>query len=205
MPLPTSPMIPTGSLLAVGLAVMLSACNPGSLDYLQNGGDDGSAEGDVPRWVDGEAVPEGSGGGKGSGGAIGSGGATTLDADLHPADVASDVRDPSPECNGVADSKICWYVGRAGDSCATSCASHGGTSSQAASHVGNATQGGSAQECSRLLSVLGLSGPLISTARAEDEGVGCAVALGLHWYVTSPAYSDVAKIASVQLVCGCLR
>jgi hypothetical protein len=136
---------------------------------------------------------------------VGSGGATAVnpDADPDPVDAFVDVREPPPRCGGVSDSQICWYLGKSGESCATTCATRGGSSPQAAAHVGNGSQGGSAQECSRLLSLLGISGSVLSAT--ADEGVGCAVALGLHWYVTSPAYSDNARLASVQVVCGCLR
>lgn len=149
----------------------------------------------------------GSGGARGTGGVAGGGGATGLpmDAGSSGTDAIPDVSDPLPRCGGVADSEICWYLGRAGDSCVTSCAGHGGTSSLTASHIGNAAQGGSAQECGRLLSLLDGSGTVLSTSRSEDEGVGCVVALGLHWYITSPAYSDSARITGVERLCGCLR
>lgn len=147
----------------------------------------------------------GRGGIVGTGGVVGSGGAISVrpDAELKPADALVDVGEPA--CGGVADAQICWYLAKSGESCATFCAFHGGASPQAASHVGIASQGGSAQECGRLLSLLGTSGTVFSISRSDGEGAGCGVALGIHWYVMSPAYSENARVSNAQLVCGCLR
>jgi hypothetical protein len=162
----------------------------------------------------GASGAEGLGGALGSGGAIGgaggdisgSGGATgPLGSGGSPSDARPNPDGPDRRCEGVDDSSICWYLGREGESCASTCASHGGCSPQAASHVGVTSQGGSSRECSRLFGLLGMSGPMLSGTRSDGMGLGCVLAEGLHIWLSSPPYSDTAQAAKIQLVCGCLE
>jgi hypothetical protein len=141
----------------------------------------------------------------GAGGTTGSGGTGGAPADASPDSVAAGADAASFRCDGVERSGICWYLGNPGDSCATTCASHGGNSPEAASHVGVASQGGSASECGRLLGLLGLPGTVQTGTRSDGIGLGCVVALGLHIWLSSPPYSDSARFANIQLVCGCLE
>jgi hypothetical protein len=132
-------------------------------------------------------LPPGTGGAS-SGGTMGTGGSS------------------SGGCAGVLDSEICWYYGAIGESCATTCATHGGPSPQAASHVGIASQGGSLTECTRLLGLLGMTGTVNSGTRSDGQGVGCHVFTGpAYWWLSSPAYSDTARLSNVRIVCGCVQ
>jgi hypothetical protein len=192
---------------------------PGSGGVPDSGGDLGSGGGP------GRGGDLGSGGVSGNGGISGSGGTIPGPADVR-ADVPedkpagsdgsdgsdsadgpekADVSDTPAACSGVADSHICWYLGRSGDSCATTCATHGGTAAQAASHVGNASQGGSADECARLFGLLGATGSVLTGTRSDGQGLGCCALPGMHVYLTSPPYSDSAKYGGIQVVCGCVR
>jgi hypothetical protein len=174
----------------------------GSGAFSDDGGDSGAVEGSGGvTGSGGSAGTLGSGGEPGSGGAPGSGGTVTVpDA----ATDAADARPPRP-CAGISDSGICWYLGRAGDSCANACANHGGTSPQAASHVGTSAQGGSLSECARLLSLLGVRASVAEGNRSDGLGFGCHVFGNDPWWLTSPPYNDTSKSAAVQIVCGCVQ
>jgi hypothetical protein len=112
----------------------------------------------------------------------------------------------SPGCAGILDSGICWYYGGLSASCATTCATHGGSSPQAPSHVGIASQGGSLSECTRLLGLLGMTGTVNSGTRSDGQGVGCHVFSGAaFWWLSSPAYSETASLSNVRIVCGCVQ
>jgi collagen type III alpha len=141
----------------------------------------------------------------GTGGTTGSGGTGAAPADASPDSVTPGADTASFRCDGAERSGICWYLGNPGDSCATTCAFHGGNSPEAASHVGVTSQGGSASECGRLLGLLGLPGTVQTGTRSDGIGLGCVVALGLHIWLSSPPYSDSARFANIQLVCGCLE
>jgi len=165
------------------------------------GGDRGSGGGSG-----GVTGTGGSGGSTGAGGKPGAGGMTGSGGTVTMPDAASDARRDAPRpCAGVADSEICWYLGRAGDSCANACANHGGTSAQAPSHIGTPAQGGSLSECSRLLSLLGIQTQVTSGTRSDGLGFGCHLFGSEPWWLTSPAYSDTVKNPVVQFVCGCLQ
>lgn len=109
-------------------------------------------------------------------------------------------------CSGVVDSDICWRLGNLGASCADTCMSSGGTSPNAAKHVGTSTQGGSLAECRRLLGLLGITNNVITVA--IDQGLGChhkpAMPLPYAW-ASSPAFSDTASSPDASILCGCLR
>jgi hypothetical protein len=109
-------------------------------------------------------------------------------------------------CAGMLDSGICWYYGALGASCATTCATHGGSSPQTPSHVGIASQGGSVAECTRLLGLLGITGTVNSGTRSDGQGVGCHVfPAAQSWWLSSPAYSETASLTNVRIVCGCVQ
>jgi hypothetical protein len=188
----------------------------------------GLGSGGVDAGLAGSGGESGSGGDLGRGGAFGSGGelgsgdvsgnggtSGHWDSSVDLADVPIDLPQDGPDrtdavdmaasCAGVADSQICWYLGKSGDSCAMTCASHGGTAARAASHIGVASQGGSPEECGRLFGLLGVSGPVVSGTRSDAVGVGCFTLLGLHVYLTAPPYADSARYSGAQIVCGCVR
>lgn len=154
--------------------------------------------------------PSGDGGSAGgTGGMTGTGG-TGGGSEVPPRDAGPDAPAAPPDtaplrCTGILDSGICWYLGKSGDSCARTCVSHGGTSPQAASHVGISSQGGSLSECRRLLGLLGVQGTVLSATRSDDTGLGCLTTLGLCVWLSSPAYSDSSALTNAQLVCGCLQ
>jgi hypothetical protein len=137
----------------------------------------------------------GAGGASGSGGS-GSGGALSLDGGHCSAD-------------GVLDSGICWYLGELGANCSTTCSTRGGTSPEAAGHVGTAAQKGSPTECSRLLGLLGTGGEVQPVALPGlSQGLGCHVSptqTPTYRWVSSPAYNDNASDPAAQLLCGCLQ
>jgi hypothetical protein len=171
----------------------------GTVEETGPGGAGGSG-GAVGGQVAGGAITSERPGSGGIGGGTPSGGTRGPDASSSRGSTTALSR-----CEGVDSSRICWYLGAAGDSCVTTCASHGGNSPQTPSHVGIASQGGSASECGRLLGLLGQSGTVYPGTRADAEGLGCVLALGYHVWLTSPAYSDNAKYAGIQSVCGCLE
>jgi hypothetical protein len=168
------------------------------------GGDGGSVGGATGMGgAVGSGGAAGGGGNRGSGGIRGSGGSVTIrDASTDAPEVRWDA--PRP-CVGVADSGICWYLGRAGDSCANACANHGGTASQAASHIGTSAQGGSLTECARLLSLLGIRASVAEGTRSDGLGLGCHLFGSDRWWLTSPAYTDTSRDAVAQIVCGCVQ
>ena len=142
--------------LLVGLAC--AACSAEDLSYLQRDLgkpiDAGAADGGAPAGgVSGGGGSPG-GGGSGDGGTTSTGGA------------------------GIRDAGICWYFGELGASCAATCTDHGGPSPQAASHVGIESQGGSLDECIRLLGLLGMTGTVYSGSRSDGQGLGCHVIPG---------------------------
>jgi hypothetical protein len=138
-------------------------------------------------------------GGTGTGGSPSTGGASS-------GGTMSTGGTSSAGCAGVLDSGICWYYGALGASCATTCATHGGSSPQAPSHVGVASQGGSLSECTRLLGLLGMTGTVNSGTRSDGQGVGCHVFTGpAYWWLSSPAYSATARDSNVRIVCGCVQ
>ncbi len=108
---------------------------------------------------------------------------------------------------GKLDSGICWYCGSPGASCAETCKSHGGVSSQAPSHVGTPAQGGSVAECARLLGLFGVTGPLLSLSRRDGAGVGCHMfsvsGADVIFWLTSPDYRDTAGLSGARILCGC--
>jgi hypothetical protein len=115
----------------------------------------------------------------------------------------------SVTCSGAVYSGICWYLAATGESCTQACASHGGPSSLAASHVGTTAQGGSRDECAAILALLGVAGTVQSSM--SISGVGCisyigttASGPGLYW-VSTPAFSETASMEGAQPACGCLQ
>jgi hypothetical protein len=177
----------------VGMAGSAMASGGGGADGANGGaaGTGGTAAASTGGTGTGGSSPSTGGastGGASSGGSTGTGGSS------------------SGACAGVLDSGICWYQGGPGASCATTCSTHGGPSPQAASHVGIASQGGSSNECTRILGLLGMTGTVTSGTRSVGEGVGCHVFPGpAYWWLSSPAYSDTASLPNVRIVCGCAR
>jgi hypothetical protein len=115
----------------------------------------------------------------------------------------------SSTCVGALYGGICWYLGEFGANCSQTCTNHGGTSPDLANHVGTASQGGSLQECSAILGVLGVAG--IVQSNSASIGVGCINYLatsstdvidGLYW-IENTDYSDTASLPTAQLACGC--
>jgi hypothetical protein len=144
------------------------------------GGSGGQASGT------GGSAPIGTGGATATSGTLGTGGATSV------------------PCPGVVDSSICWQVGAMGATCAATCASRGGTSPNAVSHVGTAAQGGSLAECTRLLALLGMNVTVYE--RQSAQGFGCHIKSDEsqpYAWAGSPAYTDNASLSDVQIVCGC--
>ncbi len=194
---PDGPVAMGGSAIDAAGAAGSGAGNGGSAE---SGGAPGSG-GIAGTGGAGGAAGTVGGGAAGGGGRPGTGGGGTDGglADTRPAP------DSSLDCAGVLDSRICWYLGRAGESCTTTCATHGGTSADAAGHVGTAAQGGSEEECGRILNLLGQEGILLSGTRSDGKGLGCFAALGARWWLSSPPYTDNVMYESVQIVCGCVR
>jgi len=117
----------------------------------------------------------------------------------------------SPSCaaEGQRDSGICWYYGASGVSCSTTCAAHGGVSSSTAAHVGSPAQGGSLAECTRLMRLLGLGGSVNSGTRSDGVGLGChdfpSATSSYYYWLSSPDFSNNAKMVQVRIVCGCMQ
>lgn len=80
---------------------------------------------------------------------------------------------PTNTCQGVKATGLCWYLGSVGDSCVDACDGHGGIEPQMTSFVGNAEQGGSLAECSRVMETLGFPGPLFAAVRIDQRALGC--------------------------------
>jgi len=191
------------------------ASPPGVDTNVEAGGLDGAAS-DAP--LDNPVDPtaqDGGGGEQGEAGAIDAGGGAWDTAALDgggdgapdaPPDGGADAADVPRGCRGVADSGICWYLARSSESCASTCAAHGGTSPAAAGHVGTASQGGVARECYRLLDLVTSPGLEVTDSRSGDDGLGCYVSLlGLHVWLSSPSYDPSATLLGAQPLCGCME
>lgn len=110
---------------------------------------------------------------------------------------------PEPRCAGAELFGVCWYLGREGESCAQTCAEHGGTDGLASEHVGIASQGGSREDCVLILNALGQRYRVRSTE--HDVGVGCHVPVGgedPHW-LSSPPFRATAYLRNARIACGC--
>ena len=166
------------------IALAGMACSARDLGYLQR---------DLGKPTD-EGAGGSSGGESATGGVSSDGGATGGAA--------------SVGCGGVESSAVCWYLGELGASCQATCAPHGGTSPKAPSHVGIASQGGSLDECIKLLGLFSLTGRVYAGSRSDGQGVGCHVIPGApdpYFWLSSPAYSDTASLPDARIVCGCER
>lgn len=109
------------------------------------------------------------------------------------------------QCDGVADSSICWRLGSFGASCATTCVHHGGTAAAARAHIGTSAEGGSQRECQRLLGLFGIVSGVVTVS--IQAGLGCHIKLGVPWpygWTAAPAFSENASSADVRLLCGCV-
>jgi hypothetical protein len=138
--------------------------------------------------------------GAASGGAA-AGGKPSTDAGV--ADAGADASTGS--CAGPARGGICWYLGPLGSSCQKVCASHGQPATEAATHVGTASQGGSLSECGTLLGLLGVSGAPANGTRSDGLGLGCHVYNMSPWWLSAPNFSVSASHASAKLACGCTQ
>jgi len=149
------------------------------------------------------------GGSTGTGGLVGEGGTSATGGDQATGGASGTDGASSVACSGAVYSGICWHLAAAGESCAQACASHGGPSSLAASHVGTTDQGGSQAECAAILALLGVAGTVQSSR--SISGVGCisytgttGSGPGLYW-VSVPAFSENASMQGAQPACGCLQ
>ncbi|MDD9942258.1 MAG: hypothetical protein OXU20_14525 [Myxococcales bacterium] len=111
-------------------------------------------------------------------------------------------------CGGTIVYDVCWYLGDRGRNCRETCAERGGFDDAAVPHVGTPRQGGSVDECIRLLSALGIRGEVVVATRVDAYGVGCHLWEGLRYWLTDPSPRfdpDVSlpRDLPVQLVCGC--
>jgi len=183
-----APALGTGGIAATGGAIP-----DGGADGVASGGGvatGGAGTGGVATGGTGGVAT----GGVRSGGRLGTGGALGGQMACDP--------------EGKMDASICWYQGAVGASCNEACSTHGGPSPKAASHVGSSAQGGSLDECARLIALLGMTGSTISGSSTTGDGLGCLSSPRLpriYIWFSDPDFDPAAKNKDVQLVCGCLR
>lgn len=151
----------------------------------------------------------GTGGALATGGFAATGGMRATGGNVSTGGTTGTGGSSSVACSGVLYSGICWYLGSAGSSCTQACATHGGPSSAATSHVGTAAQGGSLSECATILSRLGIAGTVQNVT--STSGVGCSKNIGTmgpgpgnYWCIT-PDFNPTASLTGVQPACGCMQ
>ncbi len=108
-------------------------------------------------------------------------------------------------CAGSLYQSICWYLGTAGSSCDQVCSIHGQPAANAASFIGTSTQGGSLEQCTAILTRLGVAQSPTMGARSDGSGLGCHVYSNVSWWLSSPAFSASASNGSARIACGCTR
>ena len=112
--------------------------------------------------------------------------------------------DTAADCgdDGVLRFGICWYLGAFGESCNTTCASHGGYASATPEYVGTTSQGGSIEECGELFSALGFT-PAV-TSGTNYLGYGCHLwQPSVQWWLTGPDFDPDAAATGARIICGC--
>lgn len=124
----------------------------------------------------------------GSGGVPGTGGTTSTMA-----------------CSGQPQFGICWYLGSSGASCQQTCAGHGQATSEAASLIGSSKQGGSLENCTTLLDLLGITMIPTAATRSDGRGVGCHISQSAAYWLSSPDFATNVSLSGYRVVCGCTR
>lgn len=132
-----------------------------------------------------------------SGASAGQGGQPTVDAAV------------PPSCAGELVFNICWYLGAERQNCKNLCAAHGGFDTQSITHIGTPAQGGSRDDCQRILNALGRPATVVASTRSDGNGLGCHVWQNAdNYWLNSPNFDPNIQLPSnapVRMACGCER
>jgi hypothetical protein len=99
---------------------------------------------------------------------------------------------------------MCWYLSDAGESCEEACRGHGGVDRRAAMYIGAASQGGSPEQCGKILRALGVWQSVHTGSRSDGLGLGChRWNDGEPWWLKDTEFDASAKKAEAERVCAC--
>lgn len=113
-------------------------------------------------------------------------------------------------CVGARVFGICFYLGDQGEGCRTTCAQRGGFDVAALAHVGTPRQGGSLEDCVRVLRALGRGGEVHRSSRDDGLGLGCHLWDDDNHWLTGPSADfdpnlELGQGWPVRIACGCRR
>lgn len=111
-------------------------------------------------------------------------------------------------CSGAFVAGYCWYLGGFDQSCDSVCAPHGGYNVDTQAYTGASAQGGSRDNCQKVLRSLGQTASLHTSSRSDGLGLGCHRRRnGGLWWLTSPNENSASTTTdgSVQRACACYR
>jgi hypothetical protein len=111
---------------------------------------------------------------------------------------------PARSCaHGSELGGYCWFLGATGISCNDVCQDYGGYDA-ALSWVGTTQQGGSAERCDQLLTMLTSPGTTTKGRRSDGRGLGCHLYYDVRWWLNDPDFDPAAKWMNSRIVCSCV-
>jgi hypothetical protein len=106
-------------------------------------------------------------------------------------------------CQGEFLDGHCWYLGEDGASCVETCSVHGEYDPATVQWVGTESQGGSLDECSTLLRLVGIAEAPMAGYRTDGRGLGCIDYEGTPFWHYTPSFDPNDAMVGARLVCAC--